>query len=74
VAFEQMPIGVRDVRRRVSNRRSSGSSRQELSDRQKTRKLAKLDELIDQATAELREASKAEALAAVEAQFAGEAA
>ena len=39
--------------------------------RQKTRQLAKLDQQVEAATAELREARKAAALAAVEAEFAG---
>jgi hypothetical protein len=46
----------------------------ELSDRQKKQRLAKLDEAIAKATADLREAAKAAAIAAVERQYAGEAA
>jgi hypothetical protein len=43
-----------------------------LSDRQKSSKLKALDEKIAAAITELREARKLEALAAVEAEFAGE--
>jgi hypothetical protein len=46
----------------------------ELSDRQKKQRLARLDEAIAAAEAKLREAAKAEAIAAVERQYAGEAA
>jgi hypothetical protein len=45
-----------------------------LSDRQKQQRLAKLDEAIAKATGELREARKKAALEQVEAEFAGEAA
>jgi hypothetical protein len=45
-----------------------------LGDRAKKQQLAKLDEQIAKATAELREVRKQEAIAAVEAQYAGEAA
>jgi flavin-dependent dehydrogenase len=41
-----------------------------LSDRQKSQRLAKLDEQIAEATDKLREARKAQALAKVEAEFA----
>jgi hypothetical protein len=46
----------------------------ELSDRQKGSKLKALDEKIAKVSAELREAAKAAAIAAVERQYAGEAA
>ena len=46
----------------------------EVSDRAKKQRLGKLDQQIEQATAELVAARKAAALAAVEAEFAGEAA
>jgi hypothetical protein len=45
-----------------------------LSDRQKEQRLAKLDEAIAKATSDLREARKTAALAEVEAEFAGKAA
>jgi hypothetical protein len=46
----------------------------ELSDRQKKQRLGKLDEAIAEVTGDLREVRKAEALAAVEAEFGGVAA
>jgi hypothetical protein len=46
----------------------------ELSDRQRTQRRAKLVSAIVEAEQELREAAKAEAIAAVERQYAGEAA
>jgi hypothetical protein len=46
----------------------------ELSDRQKKQRLAKLDAEIAKLTEVVREAAKAEAIAAVERQYAGEAA
>jgi hypothetical protein len=45
-----------------------------LSDRSKASQLKKLDQQIEQATADLREACKQEALERIEAEFAGEAA
>ena len=45
-----------------------------LTDRQKSQRLAKLDGQIAQTTAKLREARKAQALERIEAEFAGEAA
>jgi flavin-dependent dehydrogenase len=46
----------------------------ELSDRQKTQTMSKLDKAIVEKTAELREARKQEAFERIEAEFAGEAA
>jgi len=45
-----------------------------LTDRSRTSKLKKLDEQIAKATADLREARRQEALAAIEREFANEAA
>jgi hypothetical protein len=53
---------------------SENTPRDALSDRAKKQRLGKLDEAIAKASDEVRKQAKAEALAAIERQFAGEAA